>query len=165
MVAALGFTILSMNATTWIIVLLYTFIDFVQIYSPSATILFSIYCYTATKNLGRIKWDVSKMIQQKPSDVVHRLNQLKEFYFCNAEFVDQINGCFGFILLLITLCSFIRIVLQISFFIVGFAKSEPWYVYVCALIFLIEPVVDLVIIIFVSEDLNQEVPPTCYISG
>ena len=127
------------------------------VYSPSATILFGILCQTASKNLSRIRQKTNELIEERPVDIVNRVDQLKEYYFRNAEFVYEINNFFGFTLLLEISSGVFEIVVQIFTTVAAARNSESLLFYLAGIDLLILYTVNIIIITFVSENIIQEV--------
>lgn len=153
------YTFLDKEGFTWITMLIYSTEDLVLIYCPSVTMLFFTVCYAASKNLAGIRMKTLKLKVQNPADAAHCIDQLKQYYFFNAEFIYEINHCFGWILLVETIYSFGRVINQIIILVVAGTNSELWYVYVCGLLFLNLVMTDLIIITFTSDKLGHEVLP------
>ena len=86
--------------TSTIQICLDALVNITLVYPMTAAVFFSILCRTASQNIEQIRLKIREIITQNPTNGVNHLQQLKEFYFRNSDFIYQINRYFGVILLL-----------------------------------------------------------------
>lgn len=131
---------------------------FTLIYSTSAVILFYTFCHVASQNLDLMKRKIEELTVQKPAAVVHRyINQLKEFYFRNSQFIHQINDSFGFILVFEIPNSFFQVIFEVIVMVLGFKTPEPWYFYTSSIALFFMYLTNIIIVISISDKMIKEV--------
>ena len=137
-------------------------VNITLVYPMTAAVFFSILCRTASQNIEQIRLKIREIITQNPTNGVNHLQQLKEFYFRNSDFIYQINRYFGVILLLDISSNLIQVVKLIGVFAVGGSNSEAWDLYGMASFFLFLYFTDMVIVTFAVDCIVQEVPTNSY---